>query len=504
MQEIEKLRAENLALRAVKKELSKKLDLLQERLSLLLHKLFGRKSERLREHPGQLLLFEPPEEEIKKPPFIDEAPDEESETSPKKKRRRRGPRAIKPLPTEEIVIEIPEEERLCPCCREPMTVIGEDRQVKYETVPAMAMEIHTIRPKYACKKHEEAGVLQAPLPPSPIEKSKAGPSLLAHVLVSKYNDHLPLHRLMGIFRRHGLEIGDGIMCDWVRKCAELLAPIRKEIGKQIKSGDLIYTDDTPITVQDRNVPKGSKKAFLWAYLDTRGNVVFDFTTSRSREGPSRWLSGYKGRLVADAFSGYDCLFDGGDIVEVGCWAHARRKFEEAYKAGDERGHLVLQAIAGMYRLEKMATEKGYSPSARRLMRETKIREILEQLFAWIESLSPSLVPGSLMAKAVGYALNQKKALMEFLKASALPLDNNYAERTLRHVALGRKNWVFAGSDAGGERAAILYSLMMTCRYLEMNPHAYLTDVLKRIKTQDPTRMEELTPMVWKEQREGKG
>jgi transposase len=497
--ELEQIRAENVALRAVKKELQKQLDLLQEKLRILLHKQFGRKSEKL-EHPGQLLLFDPPEEEIQKPPFVDEAPDEEYETITRKKGRRRGPRALKTLPQKEILLEIPEEERLCPCCHEPMTVIGADRQVKFSFVPSVAMEVITIRPKYACKKHEESGVVQAPLPPSPIEKSKAGPSLLAHVLVSKYNDHLPLHRLMGIYRRHGLEIGDGILCDWVRKCAELLAPIRDEMCKQIKKDNLVYSDDTPITVLDHSLPKGSRKSYLWVYLDSVGNAVFDFTRGRSREGPLKWIEGYRGDLVADAYSGYDRIFWGEGVNEVGCWAHARRKFHDAFRAGDERGHFAVQVIQGMYRLERQATKKGYDHKSRRLMRETKTREIVEKFFDWILSLQKELIPGSLMAKAVGYALNQQKALMRFLENGRLPLDNNYAERTLRHVAVGRKNWMFAGSYQGGERAAVLYSLLMTCRHLEMDPLEYMTDVLGRIRTQDPSRMEDLTPMVWKAKR----
>ncbi|RLB45313.1 MAG: IS66 family transposase [Deltaproteobacteria bacterium] len=472
----------------------------EARMQGLLSRLYGRRSERS-ENPDQLFLYsEPDQPEI--PVFVDEAPDEESGTADqqgpqkKKRRHRSGPRASKDLPVKETVIEIQEDDRLCPCCDQPMEAIGEAHSDKFNIVQACAEILRTVCIKYACKHCEDAGVRQASVPPSPIEGSKAGAGLLSHIVVSKYDDHLPLNRQERILKRHGLEIAQSTMVDWVRRVAELCSPIRDQMQREILDCKMIQTDDTKILVLDKSHPKGSKKAYLWVYLDMNKNAVFDFTTKRNRGSPEAWFGDYKGHIVADGFPGYDHLFKDGLCVEVGCWSHARRKFFDAAKAGDEKGQLAVDVIRGLFHIEKEMKEQGLKRDQRTAVRQKKSKPIADSLFKWLEGLNQSQDPSQLMGTAITYALNQKQALLEFLKDGDLPLHNNDSERAMRHVAVGRRNWTFAGSEAGGERAAILYSLMYSCRLVGICPQSYLADVLDKVSTHPAARVAELTPRGW--------
>jgi hypothetical protein len=318
------------------------------------------------------------------------------------------------------------------------------------------------------------------------------------VVTSKYADHLPLARQEGMLARHGVSIARSTMCDWIRDVAELLSPIVAEMKRQILKGDLIQTDDTPIRV--RTGMKKTQRGYIWCYLSPEtGEVVYDFTTSRARDGPERFLAGYEGYLQADAYSGYDRIVAREGVTEVGCWAHARRKFYESLETAPEEASAVMAGIRRLYGLEKKARDHGLDATGLVELRRFRSVPILDAIREYIEAERERALPQSPLGKAITYALNQWGALTRYVESGHLPIDNNAAERALRKIAVGRKNWLFAGSPAGGERAATLYSLVESCRMRRIDPFAYLRDVLHRISTHPVSRIAELTPRGWAEE-----
>ena len=313
---------------------------------------------------------------------------------------------------------------------------------------------------------------------------------------------MPLHRQEGIFRRHGVELPRSTTCDWMAVCAGLLEPIVKQMHRQILQSRVIQTDDTPVTVLDK--VKGRYQGRLWIYLGDRDHpqVVFDFTIDRSGAGPERMLEGYQGYLQADAFSAYDRLYTDGTIVEVGCWMHARRKFFEAKASDPLRAHQALAWIRGLYAVEREAKTKELDDAQRLALRQEQSRPILETIKEWLDKEVGQVLPKSPMAEAIGYALNHWKALERYLEVGFLEIDNGASERGLRPVAVGRNNWLFVGSEAGGKTAAILMSLCATCKRLGIDPLAYLRDVLERISTHPASRIAELLPDQWRKIRAG--
>jgi transposase len=258
----------------------------------------------------------------------------------------------------------------------------------------------------------------------------------------------------------------------------------------------IHTDDTPVPVLDKS-REVTRTGRLWVYLgdvDHEG-VVFDYTPDRSRDGPQSFLAGYKGYLQADAYAGYDCIYAGQEVVEVACWAHARRKFFDAMKSDARRSQIALGFIRRLYEVEKRA--RGLEAASRCALRQSESGPVLTQLKAWLDEQSPSVPPKGPMGLAISYARSQWIALTRYLEDGILDIDNNAAERALRRVAIGRKNWMFAGSDNGGHRAAIIYSLVASCARLKIDPYAYLCDVLERLPTHSPDALAELTPQAWK-------
>jgi len=314
------------------------------------------------------------------------------------------------------------------------------------------------------------------------------------VLVSKYKDHLPLYRQSRIFARHGAEIPESTLCDWVRQAADMLQPVVAAMRTSVLESDVVQTDDTPVLVIDRQHQQGRRHGFLWAYVGDRAEVAFDFTPGRSRAGPMRFLDGYRGILQADAYAGYDQVFASGDVIEAGCMAHARRKFVEAEKADPTNVGHVLATMRKLYSVERQAKEQGFDAAARRELRQRESKPVLEAMGPWLRDLHRSVLPKSPLGKATGYAVRQWDALNRFADDGRIEIDNNRVERQMRQVAVGRKNWLFAGSDAGGVRAAIIYSLVCTCGLLGIEPWAYLKDVLQRTAEGEP--VEALTPRLW--------
>jgi hypothetical protein len=330
-----------------------------------------------------------------------------------------------------------------------------------------------------------------------IDKGIPGEGLLAHIITSKYCDHLPLNRLEGIFKRNTIEINVSTMCDWVGKSADLLAPLVKRMHEKILASPKIHTDDTLIPVKSKKRKGATYKGYLWVYLDEQFNVVFDFTPNRSRAGPINFLGPYSGYVQADAYSGYDEFFRVTDATEVGCNSHARRKFEYALDSDPVRAARLMVLWGRLYEIESKAKEQNYDPAQLLHARQTRARPIFAEIKAVLAEYKDQVLPKSPMGKAMGYALNQWEALMRYTDDPRLHIDNNISERALRMVVIGRKNYLFAGSEAGAQRAAIIYSLVASCKLHQIDPFAYFADVLKRVSTHPAGKIDELLPGEWK-------
>jgi transposase len=476
---------------------------LQHQLEELLRKLYGKKSEKL--DPDQLLLFA---NEILEASGVKPEPKPEPTVAAAKPKLTKG-HGRKPLPAslprKQVVHDIPAEQRLCPDCGVERRPIGEEVREQLEYVPASLIVIEHVRPKYACQACC-ANVVIAERLPEPIEKGLPGPGLLAQVIVSKYADHLPLYRQEGIFKRFGVDLSRSTMCDWMAASAGLLQPLVKAMLKRVLMSEVVQTDDTPVPVQDHD-GKGIKTGRLWVQIGDWNNpfIVYDYTADRSAAGPERIFQGYEGYLQADAYSAYDALFTSGKILEVGCWMHARRKFYEAKTTDPIRSHVFMAWVTRLYEIEEDAkgARKKHPEwddpawhAYRYQLRLERSRPILEAIHAWLELEQFKVLPKSPIAEAIRYSLNHWGALIRPLEAGFLEIDNGASERAMKPVALGRKNWLFAGSDEGGKTAATLMSLCATCKSLHIDPFAYLRDVLDRVSTHPNNRIEELLPDRW--------
>lgn len=479
---------------------------LQHQIEQLLRQRYGPKGERI--DPAQLLLFAreilaqaEPTPEPAATPEPDPAP-APTPAAPKRKGHGRKPLPAS-LPRKPVLHDVPPEQRTCPDCGAQRTCIGQEVHEQLEFIPATFVVLQHIRPKYACSACE-AHVVIAERLPVPIEKGLPGPGLMAHIAVSKYGDHLPLYRLEGIFRRFGLELSRSTMCDWMAVAAELLEPIVKRMLEKILESRVVQNDDTTVPVQDHD-GKGIKTGRLWISIGDQDHpyTVYTYTPDRSAKGPKAIFKDFQGYLQADAYSGYDGLFQSGDIIEVGCMMHARRKFYDARDSDPLRSHQALAWIRLLYDVEREAKARAPADyeafvALRHELRGVRSRPIFEKLHAWLEAEQPKVLPKSPIGEAIQYALNHWEALKRPLEAGFLELDNGACERGFKPVGIGRRNWLFAGSDKGGQTAAILISLCMTCKNLGIDPQVYLRDVLDRISTHPAKRIDELLPDRWKE------
>ncbi len=474
-------------------ERDRRIEQLKHQLLLHLRARFGRRSEKL--DPNQLDLFR----EILSDggASAEEAAEEVIEVVRRKVGRKgHGRQKLPPeLPRERIEYEVAEHERTCPTCKREMEKIGEEVSEQLEYVPASFVVKQHVRPKYACRSCGDK-VVTAEKPPQPIEKGLPGPGLLAQVVVSKYADHLPLYRQERIYRRHGVELSRSTLCEWVREAAEILAPIHAKMKERVLESEKIHTDDVPVPVLDGDRDE-TREARLWVYVgdEEHPHTVFDYTANRTRDGPVKFLGGWHGYLQADAYGGYDGIYAGGKVIEVACWAHARRKFYDAQESDPGRSRWMLGRIARLYAVEEEARTLGRE--GRKSLRGQRSRAILAEIETWLGEQEGRVLPKSPIGQAVGYARNQWRALRRYVEDGILEADNNIAERAVRGVAVGRKNWLFAGSDEGGKRAAILFSLVETCKAHAVDPFAYLRDVIARIATHPAKRIEELLVPAWK-------
>ena len=306
-----------------------------------------------------------------------------------------------------------------------------------------------------------------------------------------------MNRLEGILKRHGVDINVSTMCGWVGKCADLLEPLVKRMHKKILESPKINTDDTRIPIKSRKRKGSTCNGYLWTYIDDKSNVVFDFTPTRSREGPLEFLGDYAGKVQADAYSGYDEFFRKGEATEIGCNAHARRKFENAMDDDPLRGARMMALWSRLYEIESRAKKLGYTPEQLLQARQEEAVPILAEIKSVLDKYRNQVLPKPPMGKAVTYALNQWDALCRYTEDPMLDIDNNLAERTLRMVVIGRKNYMFAGSEAGAWRASIIYSLVASCKLMGHDPFAYFWDVLQRVSTHPANKIDELLPSNWK-------
>ncbi len=484
---------ENLAqCHALIRELARDIAQYRMRIDYLTRRLFGRSSERI--DPSELTFFGEKDllgAELEDKPAAEEV--EATEQAPARPSRRNGRRPLpKDLPRKRVEHDVSAEDKICPECGCDKKRIGEETSEQLEYIPASLYVIEHVRPKYACPQCQ-GQVVVGEKPAQPIEKGLAGPGLLAHVITSKYSDHLPLHRQEAMFARHGLAMSRKTLCDWVMQSAALLEPVVKAMKREVLQSYAIHTDDTPVPVQDKGK---SHRAYLWVYLGDNEHpyTIYDFTWTRCRDGPERFLDGYKGYLQADAFSGYEGLYAGGAIIEVGCWAHARRKFFDAKQTAPVPANEALLRIQSLYNVERKA--KDMDATERLALRQGEAVPRLERLEAWLRERQPRVLPKSPISQAIEYTLGNWTALTRYAADGRLEIDNNAAERALRTVVIGRKNWLFAGSERGGHAAATLYSLVTSAKRNGLDPFAYLRDLLARIPSHPHRQIDQLFPNRW--------
>jgi len=427
---------------------------------------------------------------------IADAENQAREHEPGSKTSRPHGRAKLPehLPVERIELHPPEPLRACSCCGKPMHPIGEETSEQLDYRPASLVRVQTARIKYACAC-EQGGVVVASVPDAVVERGLAGPGLLAHVVISKYDDHQPLYRIEERFERERVHIARSTMGDWVGQVADALRPITDAMAKAALGAHRIHTDDTGIPVLDTGK---THKGHVWVYVADDDHVVFRYTERRKGDGPRDFLRDYKGYVQADAANLYDRLFGdaGGAATEVGCWAHARRRFYDAQLTDKDRALVGIGFIKKLYEVDH--TIAKLPPSRRTEERRRLAVPILEAFKAWLDREDLAVLPQSPIAEAIGYARNQWGALTRFLDDARLKLDNNTAERQLRRVAIGRKNWLFAGSEGGAERACVIYSLLASCKLHRVNAFDYLRDVLIRVGSHPARDVLALSPKAWKQ------
>jgi transposase len=385
----------------------------------------------------------------------------------------------------------------CPACGGVLRPLGEDVSEMLNYIPGSFEVIRHVRPKLSCGHC--ANVTQALAPSRPIARGMAAAGLLAQVLVAKYADHCPLYRQAGIYRRSGIDLDRATLASWVGESARLLAPLAQAIGKYVRQGEKIHTDDTPAPVLEPGRGK-TRTARLWTYVrDDRpaGSrappaVWYQYSPDRKGERPRTHLRGYTGILQADAYSGYDHLYRDGSIVEAACWAHARRKFYDVLQVdASPIATDAMRRIGLLYAIEREI--RGLSPAVRRAVRQERSAPILADLRTWLEATLLQLSAKSGLAKAIHYSLVRWPALTRYCEDGRIEIDNNTAERAIRPLVLGRRNYLFAGSDGGGQSAAAIYTLIGTARLNDIEPFAYLHAVLERIADHPINRIDQLLP-----------
>jgi transposase len=483
-------------------QISEKNDYLTLQLAQLRRAQSGRRSEKI--NPDQLSLMlklfggEELEDE-EEPEPTDELPATDKDPErPRPKRRARRARPPKHLPREVIRYELSEADRRCETCGQDFTILGEDVSEQLEYVASHFLVKQHRREKGACGRCKN-GVKTAPGPDKLIAKGLPGTGLLAQVMVSKYGDHIPLTRQRSIYLREGVDLPVSTLCDWVAAVTDELSPIVDCIRGRALDSHLVQTDASGLKVLDRGDPENIRKGTMWCTVGDRKWAVFEYAkTGAGADGPWKALAGRTGFIQADASSVFDRLFDGqcANAVEVGCWAHARRKLF-ALKDTEPRVAYPLKLIGNLYKVESNADARGLDANARCKLRASRSAGILERLQRWLTKTAAREPPESALAKACAYSLNHWEALTRFLEDGRLSLDNNLCELQIRSLAVGRKNYLHAGSDAGAQRAAAMYTILRTCALHGVSGYSYLKDVLDKLAEGWPkSRIDELLPEAY--------
>ena len=476
-----------------------------ERLKMQLAKLrrmqFGRSSEKL---DGQIAQLELAIEELESSegavamPAVAGEPAETAVPGLPEGKRKPARRALPSHLPRETIVHAPAT--ACPQCGGEVRALGEDRSEVLEYVPGHFKIIEHVRPKVSCRGCE--AIHQAAPPALPIERGRPGPGLLAHVLIGKYCDHLPLYRQAEIYGREGIDLERSTLAGWVGRAAWELRPVVAAIGSHVLAADKIHGDDTPVRVLAPGTGK-TATGRLWVYVrddrpwrgDAAPAVLYCYSADRRGEHPRQHLGGFGGILQADGYAGFNELYRASGVTEVACWAHVRRNFFDIHAAsGSALAKGALDRIAALYGVEDAARRQP--ADERRRIRQVRAGPLLIDLKSWLEATAARLSRKSELATAIRYALNRWIQLTRYRDDGRLEIDNNAAERAIRTVALGRKNWLFAGSHEGGLRAATLYSVIETAKLNGIDPEAYLRDLLARIATHPARRLDELLPWNW--------
>ncbi len=419
------------------------------------------------------------------------------------RRKRHGRRKDFPehLPRKETEIDVSESEMHCPECGKERKRIGKEVTQELERIEVTYVH-RIVRIKRACPdKTCPGGAVTAPLPGRVIDKGILGPGFIAHVIYERFGNHMPYYRLEQKYKAEGLPLSRTVLCETALRCAEMFTPVYEAHKQEVLSSYVVQSDDTPVT-QRNGKDKGRRVGRMWAYRAQEGGVFFEYRPDRSRASPLEVLGHRKGYVQADAYSGYDELFETSGCIEIGCWAHARRKFDEAKSTEPKLADEILDLIVELYQVEREAKEQGLDTEDRLRLRQRRSVPLLEQIKDWLEGTLPDVLPKSPMATAIQYVLRQWEALRRFSQdGGILEIDNNGCERMIRPIAVGRRNWLFVGSREGGEKSAVLMSLVNSCKELGINPLDYLRDVLIQIDVTPASEIHRLTPRGWKADQE---
>ncbi len=468
----------------------------QDHIAKLVKMHFGRKSERIE---GPTLFDDLPDDgsDDPAPPPVAPAIPEPEVLVPKRKGHGRKPNPAN-LPRRREEVDLSDAEKVCPCCAGVRIRIGETIRERLDYTPSSVFVREIAQPTYACRSCELAArdpQFAAPaFPPEPVPKSGIGAGLLAQVIVSKCVDHLPLYRQESIFARHGWPVSRTRLCDLVAACATLLDPVYRAMIERLKNSFAIHADESPVKLLQ---PR--RTAYAWLYLGDAANpyTLFDFTPGRGEEHPAAFLSGYSGFVHADGYAGYNPIHGSG-ARHLGCWAHVRRKFVDARTNNAAKASEALAYIRTLYAVEKEISDEELVGEAVVSRRQARAGPILRKFGEWLEVEQRTVLPKSPFGQAVSYAINQWPTLGRYLGDARFTIDNNVAERAVRPLAVGRKNWLFVGGDGGLTSAAVLMSLCASAKRHALNPWAYLTDVLTQLAAK-PAAVTHLLPDAWAKQ-----
>ncbi|HJL51667.1 MAG TPA: IS66 family transposase [Arenicellales bacterium] len=477
-----------------------KISVLEEQINLLLHQRFGRSTEKYA--PNQLGLFNEAEVAEIEEEDADADPDHsEVVTVAAHERVKRGRKPLpEHLPRIEVIHDLSDAEKVCPQDGHALHWIGTSTLEQLEIIPAKIQVIRHIRHKYACR-HCETGVHTAPLPPMPIPKSMATPGLLAYVAISKYADALPLYRQEQMFKRIDVELKRATLASWMIRVGELIKPLLESLAGNMLVSPYIHMDETRVQVLNVEGQRKQGLSQMWVRVSgdaDRPAVLFDYDPSRSGSVPVRLLSDYKGYLVTDGYKAYSAVLRQPELIGVGCWAHARRKFDEAIKsqgrkpsAKTGKAHQGLSYIQQLYRIERAIKDKP--ADERRRNRQQQSKPILDKIKQWVRRSVDEVPPATKLGKAIGYLQTEWERLVVYIEDGNLPIDNNRCENAIRPFVIGRKNWLFSNTDRGARASAGIYSLVETAKANRRDPYQYLRYVLTELPKADPANIDHLLP-----------